>query len=158
MAWGYTVGDILNIWAQQGIFAYVLPFLIIFSIVFAILSKTKILGDNKGVQTTIALAVGLIALQFDYVTNFYATIFPYTGVAISVLLVAIILTGLIGDKKDLSWWWFGLGLVLFIIVMFVTFSEYSWVGGLFMWANAWPAIVSGLIIVALIFFIVKWSK
>ena len=89
IGFGYTITDILNIWADYGVFAYALPFLLIFAIVFGILSKTDILGKNKGVQATIALAVGLLSLQFDYVTNFYATIFPYAGIGISILLVAI---------------------------------------------------------------------
>jgi len=73
----WTITTILNQWADFGIFAYALPFLMIFAMVFGILNKTSLLGDNKGVQATIALAMGLLALQFDYVTNFYATIFPY---------------------------------------------------------------------------------
>ena len=90
----YSLTDVMNSWADQGVFAYGLPFLLIFAIIFGVLGKSKLLGDNKGVQATVALAVGLLALQFDLVTNFYATIFPYAGVAISVLVVAIILMAL----------------------------------------------------------------
>ena len=119
LGWGYNITDILNIWASYGVFAYALPFLLIFAIVFGILSKTKLLGDNKGVQATIALAMGLLALQFDYVTNFYATIFPYAGIGIAILLVAMILMG--AAAEDLNWSkyvWFGIGVVIFTIILF----------------------------------------
>ena len=74
---GYSIADVLNRWADRGVFAYVLPFLMIFALVYGILVKTQILGENKGVHVTIALAIGLISLQFDYVSNFFSTIFPF---------------------------------------------------------------------------------
>jgi uncharacterized membrane protein YfhO len=156
---GWTIGNILNQWADFGIFAYALPFLMIFAMVFGILSKTKLLGDNKGVQATIALAFGLLALQFDYVTNFYATIFPYAGIGISILLVALILMGLISDKKDLSWVWFGIGTVIFIIILLTSLSDFTWAGGMgFSLAQSWPAIVAGLMVLGIMALIIFGSK
>ena len=121
MVSGYSmgIGGVLETWAQYGVFAYVLPFLMIFAVVFGILSKTNLLGENKGVQATIALTVGLLALQFDYVSNFFATIFPFTGMGIAVLLVALILMGLISGES-VTWAkyvWFGIGAIIFIVVV-----------------------------------------
>jgi len=125
-----TITDILNSWADFGIFAYVLPFLMIFAVVFGILNKTGVLGNNKGVQAVISLAVGLMALQFDYVSNFFATIFPYAGIGLSVLLVALILMGLITeDTKVSKWIWLGLGFIIFIAVVLFSFYDFSWFGG-----------------------------
>lgn len=156
----YSIGDILNSWADQGVFAYVLPFLLIFAIVFGILSKTKLLGDNKGVQATIALAVGLLALQFNIVTQFYATIFPYTGIAIAILLVALLLMGLISDKKDLSWVWFGIGAILFLVVLMGSLTNFSyfspWLGS--GWAESWPAIMVIIVVLGLIAWVVFSKK
>lgn len=143
----YSLGDVLNSWSQQGVFAYGLPFLLIFAIVFGILGKSKILGENKGVQATIALAVGLLALQFNLVTDFYATIFPYAGIAIAILVVAIILMGLM--FKELDWTkyvFFGIGAILFVIVLFTSLSDFSMFGGFgYGWADAWPAIMAGIV-------------
>ena len=69
-----TITEVLNQWADAGVFAYLLPFLFIFAVVFGILNKTKVLGENKGVQATIALALGLLSLQFDYVSNFSSSL------------------------------------------------------------------------------------
>src|SRR3989344_7721104 len=115
MAYITTITDVLNQWADIGVFAYLLPFLMIFAVVYGILSKTDLLGDNRGVNATIALAIGLLALQFDYVSNFFASIFPYTGIGIAVLLVALILMGLISDSDE-KWpkfVWFGIGFIIF---------------------------------------------
>lgn len=155
MVWTYTITDVLNMWQQQGVFSYALPFLLIFSVIFGILSKTELLGKNKGVHATIALAIGLLALQFDIVTNFYATIFPYAGVGIAVLLIALILMGVSADKVSWSgkaFFWIG-ALIALCVVLF-SFMDYSWFGGGFWIAQSWPAIISGIVLIAIIGFIV----
>ncbi len=130
MVYANTVTNILNTWADIGVFAYILPFLMIFALVYGILSESKILGKNKAVHATIALAVGLLALQFDYVANFFATIFPYAGIGIAVLLVALILMGILTDGGDTSKWiFFGIGALIFIVVMLYTVWDFSWFGG-----------------------------
>ncbi len=158
--YGYTITDVLNMWADQGVFAYALPFLMIFAIVYGILAKTRLLGENKGVQATIALAFGLLALQFDYVTNFYATIFPYAGVGLGVLLVALILLGVSGTEiKNHQYIWFGIGVVIFAVVVFTSLSDFWWLGGMaYQLSSAWPAILAGIILLALMGWITFGNK
>jgi hypothetical protein len=155
MAYGYSITEILNEWEQFGVFAYVLPFLLIFAIVFGILNKSEILGKNKGVQATIGLAVGLLSLQFNLVTNFYSIIFPHFGIGIAVLLIAVILMGVGGEK--LAWMpkvLFWVGAIITILVILFSFSDYNWFGGNFLWANSMSSIIAGILIIAAIAFIV----
>ncbi len=44
---GFNFGDTINLLREVGVFDFLLPFLLIFSIIFAILEKTKILGEDK---------------------------------------------------------------------------------------------------------------
>jgi len=152
-----TIGDILYDWADFGVFAYLLPFLMIFAIVYGILSKSNFLGNNKGVNATIALAVGLISLQFDYVANFYATIFPYTGMAIAVLLIALILMGMMGTELDWTKYiWFGIGAVSFLVVLFYTFSGSYFFGyGSYNVYESLPAILALLVVIGIMVAIIK---
>jgi hypothetical protein len=157
-----SITDILNKWAEMGIFAYVLPFLMIFAVIFGILSKTRVLGENKAVQGLIAFAIGLMALQFDYVSNFFATLFPYTGMGISVLLVALILTGLFGIGDDKIEWvkyvWFAVGLVIFVVIFLMTLTDVAWLGdkGAII-SQSWPAILAGIIVVSFMFWVIRGS-
>ncbi len=159
LAWGYNITDILNMWASYGVFAYALPFLLIFAIVFGILNKTKLLGENKGVQATIALAMGLLALQFDYVTNFYATIFPYAGIGIAILLVAMILLGAAAGDLDWSKYvWFGIGALIFIVILYTSLSDNWFMGGMgYTLLEALPAVLAGLVILGVMALVV-WAK
>lgn len=149
ITWGYNLTDILNTWADLGLFAYALPFLMIFAMVFGILTKSEILGKNKGVHATIALAVGLLSLQFDYVSGFYASIFPYAGMGMAVLLVGLILMGLLSPDGGMAakWIWFGLGVLIFLFVIAGALSDTYFLGAGFSVAEALPALFAILILI-----------
>jgi hypothetical protein len=133
MAYAMNITDILNYLDAQGVFAYLLPFLIIFAVVFGIMEKAKILGHNRGVHATIAIAVGLLSLYNDYVTDFFQSIFPYAGIGIAVLLVALILMGLLSsedtDGKWVKYVWFGIGAIAFVAIIWASFEDMSFLWG-----------------------------
>jgi len=147
--------DILNYLADYGVFAYLLPFLLIFAVIFGILERGHVLGTNKGVHATVALAVGLLSLQFDYVSEFFATIFPYVGIGIAVVLAALILMGLIAKDDDhwVRYVWFGIGAIAFITILWVSLNEvrFFWGSGFGELGNLVPTI---LILIALVGLIV----
>jgi len=97
MADGFSTGGFgsaLSSLSDAGFFSYVLPFLVIFALVYGILLRVKIFEENKKINGIIALAVGLLALQFDVVPIFFAELFPRLGVALGIILVILILLGL----------------------------------------------------------------
>ena len=101
-----TVTDILNQWDQIGVFSYVIPFLLMFAVIFAILQKTKILTgsdqENKGLLAIISISISLLALQFDLVPAFFGIIFPHFGVGLSIFLVLLILLGFFYDGSKIT--------------------------------------------------------
>ena len=56
-----SIGDLFAQWESAGIFEYALPFLLIFAIIYAILSFVNIFKDNKAVNAIISLTVALMA-------------------------------------------------------------------------------------------------
>lgn len=154
MPYATTITDILNMWAELGVFAYLLPFLMIFAMVFGLLNKSGILGPNKGVQATIAIVVGLLSLQFDYVANFFAAIFPYTGIGLAILLTALIFFGLVADQDWAKWIWVVVGGLIFIVIVLSSFTTLDWIGLGYGWNESWPMFLSVAILVGLIIFVV----
>lgn len=158
VTFGNTIQDVLNTWADMGIFAYVLPFLLVFALVFGILWKSKILGDNRGVIVVIALTVGLLSLQFDQVPMFFATIFPYAGIGMAILLVALILIGLFARDPNEKWFtvtFVSIGGLIALIVILSALVENEWWGsGGWFWTLYWESIVWGLIIIGLLLLII----
>ena len=158
------LGAVLQQLADMDIFFYVLPFLLIFALVFGILEKANILGakkadgtsDNRNVNAVIALAVGLLAIQFDQVPIFFSVIFPKLGIALSILLAALILVGLFVDLNrpgGPALIFFGLGAIAFIILVLYSFQDYSWWQGGW-WQENLSALIAAGVVVAFVFLVV----
>lgn len=128
---GGSIGNILSQWEAAGVFTYMLPFLLIFAIIFVVLSNLKIFANNKGVNAVISIAAALMALQFNVVGLFFAEIFPRLGVALSVVLVIVILGGLFIDtskNKGIGWIFVIVTFVIMGIVIFNSLSVFNFAG------------------------------
>jgi len=152
-----TITEVLNIWNDMGVFSYVIPFLLIFAVVFAILKKTNILGkDNDAILAIISVAMGLLSLQFDFVSEFFAIVFPRFGIGLSLFLVLLIFVGFFTspDGKDLSkkMGWMGLvigiGTVIWALSEWDEWNNYGGFGGWFS-ENIWAILILGAVIGAI---------
>ncbi|MBM3232905.1 hypothetical protein FJZ18_01930 [Candidatus Pacearchaeota archaeon] len=129
----YTIGQFLSQWQQAGVFDYLLPFLLIFAVVLGILSTTNILGLNKGIHVIIALVIGMLALQLNFVPDFFREVFPRLGVALAVILVIMICIGLFIPDEEKRYWFWGLGAIGFVaalVVLSQSFSSFGWYSSL----------------------------
>ncbi|MEK6906732.1 MAG: hypothetical protein AABW81_03855 [Nanoarchaeota archaeon] len=153
-----AIGDMLATWEQEGFFAYILPFLLIFALVFGILNQIKLFKDSKGINGIIALVVGLMALQFELVPQFFAEIFPRMGVGLAILLVLLILAGLFIDpeKGALMYTLLGIGTIIAIIVFVQTAGALGWPAGNW-WYDNWQA-VAGVVFILIIVGIIVGSS
>lgn len=72
----------------------VLPFLLVFVLVFAVLQKTKVLGEgNSRIDSLIALVIGLILIGVPQPRQYIVGIIPWLAVALVVLLVLFLIYG-----------------------------------------------------------------
>ena len=153
-----TVADILNQWQSAGIFDYVLPFLLVFSIVFGILQATNLIGANKGVHVIIALVVGMMAMRFGYVPEFFAQIFPFLGVGLGVILALLILTGLFINKEESRYWMYGIATIAVIVWIIVLISSFEnanlWWGGFYFFENYASVIIGTVLVIGIIIAVV----
>jgi hypothetical protein len=148
---GGALGDLLSKWEEAGLFSYLLPFLIIFAMVFGILTKMKIFKESKAVNAIIALAVALMALQFGFVTNFFAQIFPRLGVGLAVILGVLIITGLFADPDSnlINYVLLGIGVITIAIVIIQSAGALGWASGQW-WQDNWQLVVGAIVIFILI--------
>ena len=135
---GFSGGGFRNVLMeleQLGFFDYVLPFLIIFALVFGILTKMNLFGDqnNKTINAIIALAVGLMALQFGFVSAFFSELFPRLGIGLAIILSILVVVGMFMDYDEGwgRWMMFGIGAVIVIVVLAQTAEAGSW------WYSGW---------------------
>jgi hypothetical protein len=125
----FSFVNVIADWEAYGVFDYVLPFLIIFAVVFGILTSTNVFSGNKGVNLTVALAVALISLRFDYVPVFFSEIFPKFGIGLAVLIVLMIMTALFVPNEWMKGWagtMWAVGAVVAITVIYKSFDFLGW--------------------------------
>jgi hypothetical protein len=144
---GGAVGNLLFDLEQMGVFAYVLPFLMIFALVYAILSKVQLLGSNNSVNIILALTTALMALQFNFVSYFFSEIFPRMGVLLSLIIVAVILMGLFFDFEEDGIVKKVMGAIVGLGFIVIVVQSFDWFGGgyFFGWGgNLWYTLQSHL--------------
>ena len=133
----------------------VLPFLLIFVVVFGILQKTKIFGDNKKqIDALVALVLGLIVVAFAN--------------AVNIILIFMIMYGMLfkeGDFDMNKWLKFGIGTVIMIaliIAVLVVTGGWDYIVELF-YGKASGDLVANvvmvvIVMVALVLVVVPFGK
>lgn len=116
-----------------GIFEIILPFLLVFAIVYGILSATNILGKNPAVSVIIAVSIGLMSLRYRFfLSDFLSELFPRLGIGLGVLLAVLILVGLFVTKEQSRYWSYilaGLGGIIALVVLYQTFGTFGYFSG-----------------------------
>lgn len=107
--------SLLEIWRFAGVFDIILPFLLIFALVFAILEKSKVLGSNRGIYAVVALAIAFFSISNPFLTGFFAILFANAALGFAVLLVVILFIGMFMKEEKGGMMWVG---SLFAILVF----------------------------------------
>src|SRR3989344_935662 len=111
-------------------FDVIFPVILIFALVFAILQKTKIVGDSLGINSIIAVAVAFMALLSENVIQVVKFIVPWFIIAIIFFLLIILVFQVFGAKesdifnyikgdKAIGWVIIGVG----IVIIFAAFAN-----------------------------------
>lgn len=102
---------------------FILPFMLIWFIVFALLEKTKLLGEKKQINSIVALVIGLIFVGAVFPKLIVSNLILFLTVAIVCVFVALLIWGFIfgtmGDKVPALDKWLKLGLAVVVTVAFV---------------------------------------
>ncbi len=108
----------------------ILPFLLVFTLIFAILEKSKLLGDDKKqVNAIISLVIGLILVAFPFARNIVVYLIPFLAVCIVILFVFMLLFGFIFATKDGSVFGKGLKITFGVLFGLAVLVAVSWVTG-----------------------------
>jgi uncharacterized membrane protein YhdT len=80
----------------------ILPFLLVFVLIFAILQKSKLFGDGKSqIDALISLVIGLILIGFPAPRDLIVSMVPWLAVALVAMLIAFLIFGFAAsDNKD----------------------------------------------------------
>jgi len=154
-----------TILASEFFTGLVLPFLLVFTLIFAILEKTEVLGGGKRqINAIIGFVVALILIAFPFPRDIIVNLMPLLAVIAVVLLVFMMLYSFAGGKQGEKWMrvTFGILIGLVLVVALLVMTGY--------WEPVIGAIVGGsgnkiaanlffvIIIVAAIVIVLSGSK
>ena len=164
----FQLEEFIRILDSWGLTDVMLPFLLIFVVIFALMAKAKILGDEKKkYNLVVALVIGLLVV-IPHVLNLYPpggdvvdimnTALPQVSLIVVAVIMLLILIGLFGGEakwmgSSLSGW---IAIVAFIIILIIFGGAAGW------WGNwQWFNVILGeetiaIIVMLLIFAIIVW--
>lgn len=100
--------EVLSYWEVAGVFDIILPFLLVFALIFAILERTHVLGHNRAVYAIVSLAIAFFAITNETITRFFAILFSNAALGFIVLLVFILFLAMFSRGEGLGGWtWVG---------------------------------------------------
>jgi len=110
---------------------YILPFLLVFVLVFAVLEKTKLFGDEKKQLNAIfAFVVGLIVIGVLYPKQVIGNMILFLTVSLVVVFVFLLLYGFVAGDKDEFKLGKGMKIALGIIVGIAVVLAVIWATGI----------------------------
>ncbi len=131
----------------------ILPFLLVFALIFAILEKSKILGDEKHqINAIISFVIAAIFTSFSQYSAWLQKFSIFLVIALFVIFIALLLYGFIwgetsGDMfKNAVWLKWTLGIIALIAVGWAAL----YITGGIDYVKAHPDILMNIIFIALI--------
>ncbi len=161
-----TLQNAIDFFERFGFFSVIVPFLLVFTIVFAILEKTRVLGEEDGeprknLNSMVAFAVALLVVATVRVVEAINKSLP----AIAFLLIAsvsfLMLVGLFygtGEIKfEKGWQRTFIFVVMFIAIIAVFLYSLGWLDVILSYVGSnWDRTVVPSVIFFIIILVVMW--
>ncbi|MBT3583048.1 hypothetical protein HN924_00315 [Candidatus Woesearchaeota archaeon] len=85
---------------EFGIFTIIMPFMLVFTLTYGVLSYVKPFGDDKFINSILAFIIAFLSIQFMPILIFIQLIVPYLFGLFLVMIMILILFRFIGVKDD----------------------------------------------------------
>jgi len=159
-----------------GFFDIVLPFLLTFALMFAILQKTKILGEKKELDAMVSFVIGMLVAGTNKVVTIINSALPNIVVLVVGIIGFMVLVGTFYKEGDFNFvekhgkYVAGLTAALFIAILAIFFNAirtdtgYTWLEVIlkYVFENFTGTVVTSLIflivVIGAIYFIVGDKK
>lgn len=168
-----VLANTIEFFHKFGMFDIVLPFLLVFTIVFAILEKTRVLGEEKGeprknLNSMVAFVIGLIFISIIKLVEVINQALPEVAlvliIAVSLLMLVGLFWGTSEVKLEVGWQKGLVFIIAFFVVLGIFFNAIGWLDNIVDYAERnWnetviPTLIFFVIIIGAIFYIVGGQK
>ena len=106
---------------------FAFPFLLVFFILFAILEKTKIFGDDKKqLNALVSFVIGLLFVTFAYPVDVVNNLILFLTVALVVVFIALLLWGFMSGEAKFEG---GIRTILLVVLVIAVIIAVVWSTG-----------------------------
>jgi hypothetical protein len=141
---------------------WVLPFLLVFVIIFALLEKSKLFGEGKEqINSLVSLSAGILSVSVPYSRQVITELMPWLAVGLVSLFVFFVLYSfVVGDKMfegNMGWLKYvlvGIVGVFSLGVIFQVTGFWDRVNSLGSWFSG--EVVSNLLVIAVALVLIFW--
>jgi hypothetical protein len=165
---------ILQFFEKIGVYDVVLPFLLVFSIVFAILEKTKVLGvekvegkdyTKKNLNSMVAFVVSFLVIASSRLVEIITAVSSQVVVLLMASILFLLLVGSFFKEGDGAFlqggWKTGFMWIMFIGLLLIFLNALGWLDDFWGWisqgtgGNAVGSIVLLIIVILFMWFVVR---
>lgn len=116
----FSLFQLLADWENLGFFHIALPFLLVFTLVFAILQKTRILGpESKQFNAIVAIIIGALTVRNQFIVELIQRFLPNISMFVIIALMFLLLVGIFGGKEFSGFtggWMLAVAIISFLLV------------------------------------------
>ncbi len=165
-----VLGNTVEFLNQLGVYDVILPFLFVFTIVFAILEKTKIFGvekvdgqtvTRKNMNAMAAFVMGFFVVASSKLVALIHTVASQTFLLILLVVLFLMLVGVMqkeGEYELSDGWRKGLMVALFVALLLIFFNALGWLETTYEFlSQSWDSeAVTAVILIVLIGLFIIW--
>lgn len=152
-----TAKEIIIFLEQIGLTDFILPFLLVFTVVYGTLQKSKVLGKQKRIDAMVALVIGLFVVYMVrtmHIVNLFAQYFALVLVAGVLLSIVIMFLGAKKKQVNIVLGIFGIAIAL---VLLYVLSDLGFIDLRFLQSFILP-VLAVIAFVAFIWYLTKTPK
>ena len=171
-----TLQNALTFFRDFGLFDVVLPFLLVFAIVFALLEKTRILGEDKikdnvvipkrSLNSTVAFVVAMLVVATNKVVTAINIALPNVVLVVVVLVSFLMLVGMFYKEGTFDFaeqhktWTMGFMITILVGIILIFADSVSYQGSQSWLGYVWEYVVnnySGTVVGSIVMLIIMIS-
>ncbi len=93
--------DIIASLEKSGFYEVLLPFLLIFTVIFAVLQKVKLFGQNsKNINIVVSLIIAFFVVRVPSIINTINMFLPKVSLLVLILLMILLVLGIFGASAE----------------------------------------------------------
>ncbi|MCD4759635.1 hypothetical protein K8R33_02000, partial [archaeon] len=138
-----------------GLFDVILPFLLIFAIVFAILEKTMILGKEKddpkqNLNSIVALVIALLFISANKAVNLITDALPNIALLMVIIISFLLMIGVFWKSGEFDFtdkhkkWYIFFTFIIFIALVLIFLGAYEYSAGVSLLSHLLGSVGTGI--------------